>query len=543
MWRIRRLILLAPVCISLLFPLCAQQTVCDLFKDLAAADGRQIVVTGDLVISKNIAVLGAWDCDNHYVSHSFVHPVAVRLQPSPAVPPRKLAEFDAASARADTIRDQGKGVDASAIVTGTLKLSSDSNLAAVLTFDSIDSIRIEALPAPDELVPISICDVFQNLAAWKGKRIAVRGSTASTGEGTWLSDSCKEGLVTDGYRWPASLSYGMAGWFSAETQYLARVKPASDAPKGSESFKGRDNVIQSVTWVGRLRTKDKYQVVCRPGGDYVTFGFGHLGAAAAELVVEAILDPEFAPSPPVNLEEEDPPASCPNEVAQCTGPLSLMSAVSRNCLGLTREALTKEGIDSKGGSESDALRIAIVNGNEAITRLLLDAGAPVNPAHPRLWPPLGEAAWRHRLKIMKLLLARGADVEALDTGSGGTWLAAYGYFDPRVENILLESHANANARDAKGATALMHASTYGYEQSVKLLIDHKAEVNLVDRAGRTALMYAAAGQYVDAIPLLLSAGANPTIRDNQGKTAFDLAKDAHNEVALDLLLSLADSQR
>ena len=35
-----------------------QEPVCNLFKDLKAADGRQLIVTGELIISKDIAAIG-----------------------------------------------------------------------------------------------------------------------------------------------------------------------------------------------------------------------------------------------------------------------------------------------------------------------------------------------------------------------------------------------------------------------------------------------------------------------------------------------------
>jgi hypothetical protein len=39
-----------------------QESVCDLFSHLEDTDGSQVVVTGDLIIAKDVAVLGAQDC-------------------------------------------------------------------------------------------------------------------------------------------------------------------------------------------------------------------------------------------------------------------------------------------------------------------------------------------------------------------------------------------------------------------------------------------------------------------------------------------------
>jgi hypothetical protein len=60
--------LLAAGCLSLATSLWAQETVCDLFQDLKAADGRQLILTDELLITKDIAVLGAADCDNEFTT-------------------------------------------------------------------------------------------------------------------------------------------------------------------------------------------------------------------------------------------------------------------------------------------------------------------------------------------------------------------------------------------------------------------------------------------------------------------------------------------
>ena len=79
----------------------AQESVCDLFSHLEKSDGLQLAITGDLIISRNIAVLGAADCEYRYSSESFMYPAALALHPSAAVTPAQMELFQKAAADAD----------------------------------------------------------------------------------------------------------------------------------------------------------------------------------------------------------------------------------------------------------------------------------------------------------------------------------------------------------------------------------------------------------------------------------------------------------
>jgi ankyrin repeat protein len=227
----------------------------------------------------------------------------------------------------------------------------------------------------------------------------------------------------------------------------------------------------------------------------------------------------------------------PSRIELCAQANSLNRAVLRGCVDKVREFLAASGIDSKDGSQSEALTTAIRSGNKEIVEILIRAGAPVNPSSTVLWPPLSDAAFAKQFEVMKLLLQSGAKVDALDH-RGATLLVSTGFFDPNVTTILLEGGADPNARDREGATALMRASGYGVKQTVKILIDHHADVNLKDIKGRTALMHAAAGRISNAIPFLLESGADPNARDNEGMSALDIA-DRYNNLGAFTMLSVA----
>ena len=131
--------------------------------------------------------------------------------------------------------------------------------------------------------------IFQNLSSWKGKRISVRGEFVTTMEGAWISGRCKGGFVTNGYRWPVFLTYGEPAHYSTENAklYATRWPPV---PEGEEALEGRFSVVKTATFVGLLKMKSEYSAVCSEDGSYIAYGFGHLGAAAAELAVERVLN-------------------------------------------------------------------------------------------------------------------------------------------------------------------------------------------------------------------------------------------------------------
>ncbi len=520
-------------------PLLGQESVCTLFSHLEGTDGQHVMVTGDLIISKDLAVLGVADCDNEYIFRQRVWPTALSLHPSPAVTPAQLQQFQNAVVEADRLRQAGKTVSASASFSGRIRLAESGDFPAELTFDSFEHLRIEALPDASTLTVIPICDLFRDLPAWKGKRIAVRGVFVGTTEGSWIVGACNGKFVTDGYRWPVALNHGSPAYYS---RAMARLYDAN-WPSPSEGGPSRDTpfVNKTATFVGQLRMRSEYSVSCQPDGRYVGNGFGHLAGAAAELLVEGMRNVETPERPDTEYAARDAAAQrCtpPDPATLCSKAESLARAAEKGCTDRVREFLAKDGIDSKNGRESTALRAAIHSGNEPLVKLLLDAGAPLDPVEATR-SPLGEAVLSWQVGIVKLLLASGAKVDSVDH-HGISFLEESYLYNPVLLKVLLEAGAKVDATDAFGETTLMKVSDFGYEQTIKVLIEHGADLNLKDNKGRTAVMYAAASCCSHAARLLLENGADPNARDNDGKTALDLAHASNN---LDAIAALSVAQK
>jgi hypothetical protein len=100
----QRKILLAVAALSLTATfLRGQDSICEVFKDLQAADGKHLIVVGELIIAKDFAALGAADCEARYATVLSIArprvvrawPTAVHLRPSEKVSAKQIQQFQA----------------------------------------------------------------------------------------------------------------------------------------------------------------------------------------------------------------------------------------------------------------------------------------------------------------------------------------------------------------------------------------------------------------------------------------------------------------
>lgn len=263
-----------------------QETVCDLCKDLKASDGKQIVLSGELTIFDNgLTVLASADRDRQYSSERDLWNAALELRASADTAPADLDKLKAAAAEMSRLRNSSQLMMSQATVSGQLRIGRIDSFPAEFVFDSVTNVKVEALPDPKNLPVLSICDLFQNLESWRGRR-AVRGEFGATGEGSWIIGRCDGTFSTNGYVWPVSLSY-------APLAYTPNFQPSLEQLVIFDGHRWvRDRRPHTATFIGRLQLRDEYVAVCESFGEYRTNGFDHLNGAAGRLLVEAILDVE-----------------------------------------------------------------------------------------------------------------------------------------------------------------------------------------------------------------------------------------------------------
>lgn len=140
---------------------------------------------------------------------------------------------------------------------------------------------------------------------------------------------------------------------------------------------------------------------------------------------------------------------------------------------------------------------AINEENVGVVRDLLDRVVDINALDKYASSPLVTAVNKCSFAIVKMLLAKGADLET-KTSSGATALIAIVSRDScgnlnRIAQALLDAGANVNAKDNSGRTVLIHAVTPGFGKAsnpelVEALLAKGAIVNGRDSEGRTSLM-------------------------------------------------------
>jgi hypothetical protein len=175
-------------------------------------------------------------------------------------------------------------------------------------------------------------------------------------------------------------------------------------------------------------------------------------------------------------------------------------------------------------------------GHETVVRILLAKGAALDAASKNGETALMKACRTGNDRVARLLLERGAKVDATENEGLTALMFAAATGDENLVQLLLDRGANPNAEGKTGVTALMMASNEGYPGVVKILLDRGADVNARESEGVTALMMAAHEGHQEILELMLARRPNVLAKDEGGKTASMWAHQAgHREIALMLM--------
>ena len=156
-----------------------------------------------------------------------------------------------------------------------------------------------------------------------------------------------------------------------------------------------------------------------------------------------------------------------------------------------------------------------------MARMLIHAGAAINPPRTPMSSPLAMAAQVGAFDIVSYLLENDADVNAVAEAGGNTPLmvvlskvgrdptttptAELIAFDIAAE--LIEAGADVNIVNHNGFSCLHEASEYGYDRILKLMLSKGGDMELkLPRGKHTAFHLACESGHLGCVQLLVRAG-------------------------------------
>ena len=166
------------------------------------------------------------------------------------------------------------------------------------------------------------------------------------------------------------------------------------------------------------------------------------------------------------------------------------------------KGLDPNSTDKQGNT---LLMIAAVQGHEALAKLLIDRKADVARRSPAGDSALMLASLKGHLGIVKLLVEHRAPI-SYSTGWAPLHYAA---FEGRTEVVryLLEKGAEKDALAPNGYSALLLAMRNGHMEAARELLYADADVNIKGARGETALSLALGRKDKDLEELIRRAGA------------------------------------
>lgn len=188
------------------------------------------------------------------------------------------------------------------------------------------------------------------------------------------------------------------------------------------------------------------------------------------------------------------------------------------------------------GPDQGPLHIAARYGHPEVVRLLLDAGAEVDPGPKWLSKPLVLAATGGSYETVAELIRHGANVNACDKqGSVALHLAAgRNYVD--VIEMLVEAGANINTRDASDDVPLMEALCYDSVEAALLLLRLGADYDIPNDAGWGVLHHLGGFSSVETIKTF-------TEKANLLVGLDTRALDVHEKTAMQVCIERASRNR
>jgi len=150
-------------------------------------------------------------------------------------------------------------------------------------------ISFPAMAQLPSVQPVTVCDVLSNTGAYRGKAIAVVGRLGGTDGGTWLDEECINHIERDGFQWPNLI------WITSDPEAPSAEAVAKLIDKkvleakvfevaARTKLRPKPERDEYALLYGRIDAPERFETFTYPGGAVRGIGYGHLGAAPAQLV-------------------------------------------------------------------------------------------------------------------------------------------------------------------------------------------------------------------------------------------------------------------
>ncbi|XP_076337385.1 protein phosphatase 1 regulatory subunit 16A-like isoform X1 [Tachypleus tridentatus] len=233
----------------------------------------------------------------------------------------------------------------------------------------------------------------------------------------------------------------------------------------------------------------------------------------------------------------------------------LLEAAARNDIEEVRRLLLL-GVcpDSTNEDGLTALHQCCIDDSEEMMKLLIEFGANVNAKDSEQWTPLHAAATCGHLHLVKYLIAKNADLLAVNADGNMPYdiceddctldyieseMAKRGVTQEMIDEtraaterqmlsdlkLLAENGEDLEYRDYQGATPLHIAAANGYLTVVEFLLDHHVSTDAIDNDQWHPIHAAACWGHPDVIEMLVQAGADLNARTKNGETPYDICED------------------
>ena len=211
------------------------------------------------------------------------------------------------------------------------------------------------------------------------------------------------------------------------------------------------------------------------------------------------------------------------------GFLSFMKACELSSTDLNQRQLLDD-------AEYTLLHIAAEEGKDQVVRMLLDKGADVNAQGGLYGNALQAASYGGYDRVVQILLDKGADVNAQGGEYGNALYTASRGGHDQVVQILLDKGADINAQGGLYGNALQAASSEGHNQVVQILLDKGADINAQGGHYGNALQAASAGDCDRVVQMLLDKGADVNAQGGFYGNALQAASSEGYDQVVQILL-------